>query len=136
MSKICFRSCSFLFFGEMITFDKVILYLILIKEEKMNVIISYKHMDSSEAIDSTIKEKSEKLQKYFHKDITVRWVCSVNGNIQTSEAEVSGIGGAHLFASAEADNLYKTFDDVIQKLSRQARKKLTREHQKESELKF
>lgn len=102
----------------------------------MNVIISYKHMNSSEAIQNTIHEKTEKLKKYFHKDVSVKWTCAVEGNVQFSEAEITGHGGAPLFASASSDNLYKTFDEVIQKISRQARKKLTREYQKISELHF
>lgn len=102
----------------------------------MNVIISFKHMDSSEAIKNMIHEKSEKLTKYFGDEINVKWTCSVDKDIQFSEAEVTGIGGNHLFASASADNLYKTLDEVVQKLSRQARKKLTRESHKNSELEF
>lgn len=102
----------------------------------MNIIISYKHMDSSEAINNVIHEKSQKLTKYFHKDLTLKWTCRVDGNVHFSEAELTGHGGNKLFASASSDNLYKTFDEVVQKLSRQARKKLTRENQKNSELKF
>lgn len=102
----------------------------------MNVIISYKHLDSSEAVNEVIEQKSQKLGKYFHKDITAHWVCSAEGGLQQAELEVSGIGGNNLFAKASAPSLYSALDEVIQKVSRQARKKLTRENKKPEGLSF
>lgn len=103
----------------------------------MKVTISYKQLESSEAIDAKIREKTEKIEKYFEGDnINVKWTCSVDAGQFSSEAEVTGHRGPPLFASATTDNLYKTFDDVIQKISRQARKKLTRDNHKVSGLQF
>lgn len=103
----------------------------------MNVTISYKQLDSSEAIDAKIREKTDKLEKYFDgQNINIKWTCSVDAGLFSSEAEVTGHRGPPLFASATEDNLYKTFDDVVQKISRQARKKLTRDNHKISEIQF
>lgn len=102
----------------------------------MNISISYKHMESSEAMDAKIREKTEKIAKYFEGTLNVKWICSIEAGIHTAEAEITGYRGAPIFASASSDNMYKNFDEVIQKISRQARKKLTRENKKGSELAF
>lgn len=102
----------------------------------MNISISYKQMESSESIDAKIREKTEKIAKFFDGNLNVKWICSIDAGIHTAEAEVTGHRGAPLFAKASSDNMYKNLDDVIQKISRQARKKLTRENQKGSELAF
>lgn len=102
----------------------------------MNISISYKHMESSPAIDAKIREKSEKILKYFEGDINLKWVCSVDAGEHSAEVEVSGFRGAPIFAKASSDNMYKNFDEVIQKVSRQARKRLTKENKKGSELAF
>lgn len=96
----------------------------------MNLTITFKHLEHTPALDAKIREKAEKLGKYLDSNMNVKWTCTVNGELQTSELEVTGHRGAPFFASSSADNLYKTFDDVVQKVSRQIRKKLTREGRK------
>lgn len=94
----------------------------------MNLMTTFKNFDSTEAIDEQIRKKAAKLEKYFlGSDIKIRWVCSKEGDLQRSDVEITGYAGDPIHASAESDDLYKTFDEVVQKISRQARKKLTKE---------
>jgi putative sigma-54 modulation protein len=96
----------------------------------MNLTLTFKHIEHTPALDEKIREKAEKLEKYLESNMNVKWTCSVDGELQTSEVEITGHKGAPFFASSTSDNLYKTFDDVVQKVSRQIKKKSTREGRK------
>ena len=90
---------------------------------------TFKNFEHTEALDEQIKKKAAKIEKYFtDSDVNIRWTCSQDGSIQRSDVEVTGYAGDPIHASAEADDLYKTFDEVVQKISRQARKRLTKEN--------
>jgi ribosomal subunit interface protein len=94
----------------------------------MKLSITCKNFDTTGSIKQKIEEKSEHLHKFEHGDIRVRWVCSVNNHIHKSEVSVDSDHG-HFHASAEDDNLYKTFDEVIPKLEKQlSKKKIDRLH--------
>lgn len=96
----------------------------------MNLTLTFKHIEHTPALDEKIREKAAKLEKYLDGNMNVKWTCTVKGELQTSEIEVTGHKGPPFFASSTADNLYKTLDDVVQKVSRQIRKKLTRDARK------
>ncbi len=88
----------------------------------MNLTISYRHMDGTPAIESKIRQKAEHLKKYFNGKIDISWVCTVDNNLQRSEVNIYA-GKNHLYAKSEHENLYKTFDLVLDKIERQTRKK-------------
>ena len=88
----------------------------------MNLNITYRHLDSTEAIDEKIRAKVESLDKYFHGKLDIHWVCSIEDGRHISEVNVHS-GKIYFHAKAENDNLYKTFDEVIHKLNAQIRKK-------------
>lgn len=94
----------------------------------MNLTVSFKHLEHTPALDEKIKEKAAKLEKFLDGDMNVKWMCRVDGHQQSSEVEITGFRGEPIFASSTADDLYKTFDDVVQKLSRQIKKRLTNEN--------
>ena len=84
----------------------------------MNLNISYRHTDSSPAVNERIEEKINHLSKFFEDQIKVDWVCSVQKERHRSEANVHA-GHWHFHAEDESDSLYKTIDNVISKLERQ-----------------
>lgn len=88
----------------------------------MKLKISYHHLDSSPSIDEKIRAKAEHLKKYFSGESEISWVCSVENHRHKSEVNAHA-GHFHFHASAEADNLYKTLDDVIHKIEVQMSKK-------------
>ena len=92
------------------------------QEVLMNLKISYHHLESTPSIDSKVTEKAGHLKKYFDGKIDVNWVCSVERDRHKSEVNVHA-GKFHFHAEAEDDNLYKTLDDVLQKIERQVSKK-------------
>jgi len=88
----------------------------------MELKISYRHIESSQHIETTIKNKIEKLKKYFQGKMNVDWICSLDGSMHTSDVTISG-DHFNYHAKAENDNLYKTFDDILPKLVKQLKKR-------------
>ncbi len=84
----------------------------------MNVNITFRHMDHTPALDQMIREKSEKFEKWFGTTTNVHWTCWMDGALQCSEVSVNS-GHDRFFAKAHADDLYKTFDLIIQKIQNQ-----------------
>ncbi len=98
----------------------------------MKIDITYRHVESTPAIESKIHEKATHLEKYFDGDIDVKWVCDVDRHQQKSEVTVH-YGKQHYFASSEDMNLYKTFDQVVSKIEKQIRKNSKNLHSKHTE---
>jgi putative sigma-54 modulation protein len=88
----------------------------------MKLKLSFRHMEPSASIVNKIEEKAAHLKKYFRDQIDVHWVCSIHGHQQRSDVNVHA-GSSHFHAFSESDCLYKSFDEVIQKIERQLRKK-------------
>lgn len=86
----------------------------------MNLIITCKNMEKTPAIEAMIEQKAKKLKKQLGENIKVTWTCIIEPLAHISEVEVTGFRGAPLFAKAKADDLYKTFDEVERKISKQA----------------
>jgi putative sigma-54 modulation protein len=84
----------------------------------MKLKISYKHMKHSDALDERIKDKSDRLEKYYEGNLSVQWVCWVHEEKHWAEVKVHGPKFDY-FAKGWADNMYKTLDLVIDKIERQ-----------------
>jgi ribosomal subunit interface protein len=94
--------------------------------------VTCKNFKPTDSIKEKIKKKAEYLIKFKHGNVRVNWVCSVDNQVHKSEVSVDTDHG-HFHASAEDDNLYKTFDEVIPKLEKQlSRKRVNRLHHSES----
>lgn len=87
----------------------------------MKLKISFKHLDHTEALDERIREKSEKLEKFFKGNIQVQWVCWVHENQHWADIKVHG-PKFDFFAKASSDNMYKSLDLVVDKIERQVEK--------------
>lgn len=95
----------------------------------MNIKISYKHLESTPAIDEMTRKKSEKLNKYFEGNLNLDWNFTVVKHEQIAHCHVTG---AHIefFAEASTDSIYSAIDEVVAHLERQIRKnkELVRNH--------
>jgi putative sigma-54 modulation protein len=87
----------------------------------MKLKISFKHLDHTPALDQRIKEKSEKFEKYFQGNTSIQWFCWVHNDEHWAEIKVHG-PKFNFFAKACADNMYKSFDLVVEKMERQIEK--------------
>lgn len=85
----------------------------------MNLNITFRHMDHTPALDQVIKNKSDKFQKWFGPAVDVQWTCWNEGSDEHySEVNISS-GAEKYFAKAHADDLYKTFDLIVNKIQNQ-----------------
>ncbi|HEY6079155.1 MAG TPA: ribosome-associated translation inhibitor RaiA [Polyangiaceae bacterium] len=86
----------------------------------MNVSITFRHMDASEAIKKHAAAKLEKLQRFLRQPMTAKVTISVDKLKHVAEARISS-GGAHLEAKESSDDMYVSIDRMIDKLDRQIR---------------
>ncbi|MBD66028.1 MAG: ribosomal subunit interface protein [Halobacteriovoraceae bacterium] len=84
----------------------------------MNLNLSFRHIDPTEAIKDKIEQKAQHLTKLIPNHASIDWTCSVEGNIHKSDVLVHAHGNRY-HAHAVDDNLYKTFDKIITKLESQ-----------------
>jgi putative sigma-54 modulation protein len=86
----------------------------------MNVSITFRHMDASEAIKKHAAVKLGKLQKFLRQPMTAKVTISVDKLKHVAEARISS-GGEHLEAKESSDDMYTSIDRMIDKLDRQIR---------------
>lgn len=86
----------------------------------MNVSITFRHMEASEAIKKHANAKLGKLQKFLRQPMTAKVTISVDKLKHVAEARISS-GGAHLEAKESSDDMYTSIDRMIEKLDRQIR---------------
>jgi putative sigma-54 modulation protein len=86
----------------------------------MNISITFRHVDSSEAIKAYATEKVGKLQKFLRKPMSAKVTLSLEKLKHGAEVRVSS-GGEHHEAQEISDDMYASIDKVIDKLERQIR---------------
>jgi putative sigma-54 modulation protein len=86
----------------------------------MNLAITFRHMEASEAIKKHAEQKLGKLQKFLRQPMTAKVTISVDKLKHVAEARISS-GGAHLEAKESSDDMYTSIDRMIEKLDRQIR---------------
>jgi putative sigma-54 modulation protein len=86
----------------------------------MNVSITFRHMDASDALKKHAAAKLGKLQKFLRQPMTAKVTISVDKLKHVAEARISS-GGAHLEAKESSDDMYTSIDRMIDKLDRQIR---------------
>ena len=86
----------------------------------MNVSITFRHMDASEAIKKHASAKLGKLQKFLRQPMTAKVTIALDKLKHVAEVRISS-GGEHLEAKESSDDMYTSIDRVIDKLERQIR---------------
>ena len=86
----------------------------------MNISITFRHMDSSDAIKRYAGDKLSKLQRFLRQPMSGRVTVSIDRLKHVVEARISS-GGEHLEAHEKSDDMYSAIDLVMDKLERQIR---------------
>lgn len=97
----------------------------------MKINIIGRNIEITEGLRSTIEKKLNKFDKFFSQDVDAQVTLTVQKNNQIVEVMIP-FNGIALRAEDSTNDMYKTIDQVIEKLERQARKqktKLERRHQ-------
>jgi putative sigma-54 modulation protein len=84
----------------------------------MKLNISFKNLDHTASLDERIREKSEKLNKYFSGRFDLHWTCYVENDGHHVDLKVLG-PKFNFQSSTVSDSMYKSLDKAIQKLERQ-----------------
>jgi len=86
----------------------------------MNISITFRHMDSSDAIKRYAGDKLAKLQRFLRQPMSGKVTVAIDKLRHVVEARISS-GGEHLEAHEKADDMYAAIDLVMDKLERQIR---------------
>lgn len=86
----------------------------------MNVRITFRHMDSSEAVKTHAKQKLTKLQKFLREPMTAKVTLSLDKLAHVAETHIQS-GGSRHEAKEKSDDMYTSIDKVMAKLERQIR---------------
>lgn len=86
----------------------------------MNISITFRHMDPSDAIKRYASAKLAKLQRFLRQPMTGKVTVSIDRLKRIVEARISS-GGEHLEAKEAKDDMYAAIDLVMDKLERQIR---------------
>lgn len=86
----------------------------------MNISITFRQMETSEAVKGYANEKMAKLQKFLRQPLHGQVTLSCQKTLHLAEVDLHS-GGAHYHAHEESEDMYATIDKVIDKLERQIR---------------
>jgi len=86
----------------------------------MNISITFRQMDASDAIKKYASDKLAKLQRFLRRPLTGKVTVSLDRRKHVVEARISS-GGEHLEAHEVSDDMYVSIDRVMAKLERQIR---------------
>jgi putative sigma-54 modulation protein len=90
----------------------------------MNINITFRHMEPSDALKSYVETKLEKLNKFIHSTCDVHVVLSVEKRIhQKADIQLVTKSGRYT-ATHEEPDMYASIDLVVDKLTRQVQKKI------------
>jgi len=86
----------------------------------VNIAITFRQMEATEAVKVYATEKVAKIQKFLKQPMKAQVTLSCQQKLHRAEAEV-GAGGEHYHAHEESEDMYASIDRLVDKLERQVR---------------
>ncbi|MFQ5428319.1 MAG: ribosome hibernation-promoting factor, HPF/YfiA family [Thermodesulfobacteriota bacterium] len=83
--------------------------------------VTFRHMDSSDALRKYAGEKSERISKFLSEPVEIHWVLSVEKIRHIADAVVTA-NGVTIKAQEATEDMYSAIDNVIDKLHIQVKK--------------
>ena len=102
----------------------------------MNVSISGHHISITDAMDTAIREKLEKVERHFDQIQSIQVILSLDnsGAQKSHKAEaIMRVSGKEMFVQALDDDMYKAINEMADKLDRQVRKYKTKLESKKTQ---
>ena len=84
----------------------------------MNITITFRHMEGTEAVKKHAHEKLAKLQKFLRTAMTAQVTLSVEGLEHVADVNINS-GSSHFHATERSEDMYSSLDTVVDKLERQ-----------------
>ena len=105
----------------------------------MNVSISGHHISVTDAMNTSVTEKMEKIERHFDQIQSIQVILSLDnsgasdGGKKSHKAEaIMRVSGQEMFVQALDDDMYKAINEMADKLERQVRKYKTRQQDKKT----
>ena len=86
----------------------------------MNIAITFRQMEATDAVKKYATEKIAKLQKFLRQPMKGQVTLSCQHTLHRAEVDVHS-GSAHYHAHESSEDMYASIDKVIDKLERQVR---------------
>ena len=86
----------------------------------MNIAITFRQLEASEAVKQYASEKVSKLQKFLRKPLSAQVTLSLDKLTHIADIHVHA-GSEHFHGREESEDMYASIDRVIDKLDRQIR---------------
>jgi putative sigma-54 modulation protein len=86
----------------------------------VNIAITFRQMDATEAVKVYATEKIAKIQKFLRTPMKTQVTLSCQHQVHRAEADVSA-GGEHYHAHEQSADMYASIDKLVDKLERQVR---------------
>ena len=86
----------------------------------MNIAITFRQLEASEAVKQYANEKVAKLQKFLRKPLSAQVTLSLDKLHHVADVHVHA-GSEHFHGSERSEDMYASIDKVIDKLDRQIR---------------
>jgi putative sigma-54 modulation protein len=87
----------------------------------MQVTVTFRHMESSDALRAYATEKTARLEKYLFEPVEVHWVLSVEKIRHIADLTIVA-NKVSMKAEAKTSDMYSAIDGVIDKIERQVRR--------------
>jgi putative sigma-54 modulation protein len=87
----------------------------------MQISMTFRHMDPTDAMKELVKEKVNKVNKYLHGPVEASVVLSVERYIHACDVTISANGNTYK-GREETDDMYTSIDKVMDKIERQISK--------------
>ncbi len=84
----------------------------------MNISMTFRHMDASDAMKEMIEQKVSRVKKYLQGAIDANVVMSVEKHIHACDVTIVA-GGLTFKGREETDDMYTAVDKVMEKIERQ-----------------
>jgi putative sigma-54 modulation protein len=86
----------------------------------MNIAITFRQLEASEAVKLYANEKVAKLQKFLRQPLSAQVTLTLDKLQHVAEVHVHA-GSEHFYGSERSEDMYASIDKVIDKLDRQIR---------------
>jgi putative sigma-54 modulation protein len=84
----------------------------------MQISMTFRHMDPTDAMKDLIKDKVEKVKKYLRGPVEASVVLSIERYLQVCDITINANGRAYK-GHEETDDMYTSIDKVMEKIERQ-----------------
>ncbi len=86
----------------------------------MNIAITFRQMDPTDAVKGYAQDKVSRLQKFLRQPMKGQVTLSCQSREHCAEVDIHS-GGSHYHAHEKSEDMYASIDKVIDKLERQIR---------------